>query len=77
MFNKSGIDFPKRLYSLKEAADALNLSHSTLKSWVHTRKIPVIRLGRRTMIKDSVLELMIEGGLKALQQSDVNDRGVS
>ena len=72
MFDNSGIDFPKRLYSLKEAADALNLSHSTLKSWVHTRKIPVIRLGRRTMIKDSVMELILEGGLEALQQYETH-----
>ena len=77
MLKKSDSDFKKRLYSLKEASDALNLSHSTLKSWVHTRKIPVVRLGRRTMIKDAVLESMIEGGLEALQQSNLNNKGAS
>ena len=72
MVNKLVFDTKKRLYSLKEAAQMLNLSHSTLKSWVHTKKIPVVRLGRRTMINDSVLESMIEGGLQAIQWSDKN-----
>ena len=72
MANELIYDSKKRLYSLKEAAQMLNLSHSTLKSWVHTKKIPVVRLGRRTMINDSVLESMIEGGLQAIQWSDKN-----
>ena len=70
MENKIYLVSKKRLYSLKEAAEMLNLSYSTLKSWVHTKKIPVVRLGRRTMINDSVLESMIEGGLQAIQWSD-------
>ena len=57
----------KRLYSIKEASEILNLSYSTLKSWSHKKKFPVVRLGRRTMINDSVLESMIEGGLQAVQ----------
>ena len=77
MANELIYESKKRLYSLKEAAEMLNLSHSTLKSWVHTKKVPVVRLGRRTMINDSVLESMIQGGLQAIQWSDENMGGVT
>ena len=57
----------KRLFSLKESASELNLSYSTIKSWVHLKRLPVVKLGSRTMIKAEVLEMMVQEGLEAVR----------
>ena len=57
----------KRLYSLKESASELNLSYSTIKSWVHLKRLPVVKLGSRTMIKAKVLEMIFQEGLEAVR----------
>ena len=63
----------KRLYSLRESAEQLNLSYSTIKAWVHLGKIPVVRLGRRTMIKASILNQLAEEGLDSIQSERLID----
>ena len=57
----------KSLYSLRESAEQLNLSYSTIKAWVHAGRLPVVRLGRRTMIKSSILDQLAEEGLESVQ----------
>ncbi len=63
----------KRLYSLRESAAQLNLSYSTIKAWVHMGKIPVVRLGSRTMIKASILNQLAEEGLDSIQSEGLID----
>ena len=61
----------KRLYSLRESADQLNLSYSTIKSWVHLGRIPVVRLGRRTMVQASILNKLVDEGLESVQNESI------
>ena len=61
----------KRLYSLRETADQLNVSYSTIKAWVHFGRIPVVRLGRRTMVKSSILDQLAEEGLESVQNESL------
>jgi len=48
------------LLSLKEGAKELKLSIHTLRSWVFLQKIPVVRLGRRVLLRRGDLERLIE-----------------
>ncbi len=47
---------------LKEAAEAVGLSHWTLRQYIRQGKISAIRLGRRVLIEPSELEKLIEQG---------------
>ena len=51
------------LLSIKEVAPLLNVKESTLRSWVHQKKVPVIRLGRCVRIKYEVIQNIQERGL--------------
>jgi len=47
---------------LKEAAEAVGLSHWTLRQYIRDGKITAIRLGRRVLIEPSELERLVEQG---------------
>lgn len=51
-------------FSVQEAAKQLTVQESTLRSWIHQNRIPVIRLGRAVRIKAEVLERILREGLK-------------
>lgn len=44
---------PEKLYSLPEVADFLGLSLLTVKRWSYQRRFPVVKLGSRTMVRES------------------------
>ena len=50
----------RRLIDVKEAAKLLNISVHTVYSWVSQRKIPFVKLGRRTEFDIKDLENWIE-----------------
>lgn len=50
----------RRLINVKEAAKLLNVSVHTLYSWVSQRRIPFVKLGRRTEFDMKDLEEWIE-----------------
>ncbi len=50
------------LMSVDDAARYLGLQPSTLRRWIYERRISVIKLGRRVLIKESVLEDLIQRG---------------
>jgi len=47
------------LLSLKEGANQLRLSIHTLRAWVFQKRLPVVRLGRRVLLRREDLENLI------------------
>lgn len=45
---------------IKEAANALGLSHWTIRQWIRHGRLPAVRLGRRRMIEPAELQRLIE-----------------
>jgi len=55
-----------RFYSVDEAADALRLSHWTIRSWIKSGKLRSSRIGVRRVIRESELKrLIVDDPLKA------------
>lgn len=46
--------------NIKEAAEYLGISVQTLYQWVSKRKIPFVKIGSRTMFRESSLQEYIE-----------------
>jgi excisionase family DNA binding protein len=45
----------ERLLDIKEVSELLSIKQSTLRAWIFSKKLPVVRLGRLVRIKESVL----------------------
>jgi excisionase family DNA binding protein len=53
------------LLGIKEVSEKLKVKESTLRSWVHYRKIPIVRVGRRLIrFRQSAIEQWIEDNNK-------------
>jgi excisionase family DNA binding protein len=55
-----------KLIPVKEIPDILSVSLATVRSWIFQRRLPVVRLGRKVLVKRSVLERIELGGLGAV-----------
>lgn len=53
---------------LKEAAEAIGLSHWQLRKYIREGKLRAVRLGRRVLVEPQELERLIEAGRKAAAQ---------
>ncbi len=51
---------PERLYTRKQSCERLNCSLSTLERLIRRGEIPVVRMGRKILIRESALERWIE-----------------
>ncbi len=60
---KGGIKMEK-LLTVPEAAEALRVSVNTIRAWVFQRRIPVIRVGRKLVFKESDLIKVVEKGFQ-------------
>ena len=58
----------KQLIPVKELPRYLPVSMATIRAWVFQQRLPVIRLGRRVMVKRSVLQKIQEAGLEAVAE---------
>lgn len=56
------------LLNLKEAAQRLRVSGYTLRAWSYQRKLPVVKLGRRTLFREEDIEKFINKGLIEAKQ---------
>jgi excisionase family DNA binding protein len=54
------MDEPERLYTRKRSCERLNCSLSTLERLIRRGEIPVVRMGRKILIRESALERWIE-----------------
>jgi excisionase family DNA binding protein len=61
----------RRLLDINEAADYLNLSTSTLYSWVSQRRIPHLKLGGRVRFDRKTLDRWI----KRFERNAIDDYG--
>ena len=57
------------LFTTKEAHEQLRVSMPTIRSWIHQGRLPVVRLGRRVFIHESVLEKIIREGLDSVAKN--------
>ena len=51
-----------KFLKLDEAADRLRLSKRTLRWWIAEGKLPATRVGRRWLVKESTVRLILEAG---------------
>lgn len=54
----------EKLLTVPEAAQALRVSVNTIRAWVFQRRIPVIRVGRKLVFKESDLIKVVEKGFQ-------------
>lgn len=57
--NKGGLFFEK-LMSVEEVADALGVKPQTLRNWVALRRVPFVRIGRKTQFRWKSVEAWLE-----------------
>ena len=55
-------------FGLRQAAEALGLSHWTLRAWVRQGKVKAVRLGRRVLVEPAELQKMVAEARKATTQ---------
>lgn len=58
------------LLSVVQAAEVLNVSPNTLRQWLSQRRLPYIKVGRRTMLRLEDIESFIERNRKEAQSFD-------
>ena len=52
----------KLTLGLREAAEALSLSHWTLRGYIRNGKLKAVRIGRRVLIEPDELQRLVEKG---------------
>ena len=66
----------EKLFTADEVRLALKVKMSTVRSWIHQGRLPVVRAGRSVRIRESVLIKIIEEGLDAvIQQKYISQTG--
>jgi len=63
------------LLSLKEAARRLSCSEAMLRKWIYQRKLPTVKVGRLTRIRQSDLEAWVRLGLEAGRTENQSKQG--
>ena len=53
----------EKLNTIPETAQQLNLSNSTIRSWIWQRRIESVRVGRVVRIRQSAIDAVIENGI--------------
>lgn len=61
----------KIVLSIEEAADYTGIGRNTLRKLVEWKKLPVLKVGRKVLIKTDMLELFME----ANEGRDLRDKG--
>lgn len=54
----------EQLLTLKQAADRLQISMSTIRRLIKAEKLQVVRIGRNLRVRPADLEAYINGGVK-------------
>ena len=51
-----------RLYTVPEAAEALNVTQAAVRRWIFERRLTVVKIGSAVRIKETELARLIEAG---------------
>ena len=49
--------------SIEETQTQIPVEMSTLRYWIASKRLPIVRCGRRVFVKKSVVELIVDKGL--------------
>ena len=60
--------------SIEEAADYTGIGRNTLRNLVEWKKLPVLRVGRKVLIKTDILETFMEVYQQANEGRDLRDK---
>lgn len=52
----------EKLYDVYEASRALRLSVPTLRTWIHTGRLRPVRLGKRVLFTEAMIQSIIDAG---------------
>lgn len=58
------------LVTVPEAAKLLCLQPSTIRKWLHERRIARVKIGRRTVVRRAELENLVEQGMQRASAVD-------
>lgn len=53
-----------KLLDVKQAAELLSCSEAAIRKWICQRRLPVVKVGRLTRVRQSDLERLISTGLR-------------
>ena len=56
----------EKLIPALEVPKFLPIKLGTVRAWIFQGRLPTVRLGRKVLVKESVLERISEGGLEAV-----------
>ena len=56
----------EKLLSVKDAAELLSCSEAAVRKWLYQRRLPAVKVGRLTRIRQSDMETLITDGLPKL-----------
>lgn len=56
------------LMDLKESAPKMKVSIHTLRAWIYQKKLPYVKLGRRTLLRTEDVEKFINKNLVEAQE---------
>ncbi len=51
-----------RLLTVADVAERCLVPESTVRYWIHKKRIPYVKVGRRVRIEEDVLEALIDSG---------------
>ena len=52
-----------KLLSIEETQSQIPVKMSTLRYWIASKRLPIVRCGRRVFVKKSVVERIVDKGL--------------
>jgi len=51
------------ILTVEEVAEKLRMKEPTIRDWIYSKKIPVLRIGRRVFIRRETVERILQDGL--------------
>ena len=72
---KKDLTLTDELFTVAEVAAILKLNQQTVRNWIDAGQLPALRIGRRVRIRRTVLEDILEHGLRIDDEEGVTVQG--